>query len=94
MAAYTSMYETRVQQAEAWQRISATQLRKKIVKTWFRVYVGIRGEEAADTLLANEIGLYSNVTEGEAHHVAGGMWEVNLSFKTAEWANPAQYMNG
>jgi hypothetical protein len=38
---YAAQFETGAVMQEAWQRISATSLRSKIVKTWTRIYIGI-----------------------------------------------------
>lgn len=80
--------------AESWQRVSAMQLRKKIIKTWTRVYVGIPSESEADTLLETEIGRFDNISEGNISLEGGGMWRCTINFKTAVWATPAQYKNG
>lgn len=92
--AAAAQYETAAHMAEAWQRISSTQLRKKIVKTWTRVYVGIPSAAEADTLLETAIGSYANVYEGNISLEGGGMWSCTISFKTAVWATPAQYKDG
>lgn len=94
MALYAAQFETGAHMAEAWQRVSTTRLRKKIVKTWTRKYVGITSESDADTLLEQKITLYNNVYEGEISLQNGGLWECSITFKTAEWVDPAQYKDG
>lgn len=94
MDVFAAQFETGVVMAEAWQRVSATQLRKKIIKTWTREYVGIDGQAAAAELLETEIALYENVREGSAHPEGAGLWGVTISFKTATWVEPAVYKEG
>lgn len=93
MAQYAAQYETSATFTEAWQRISSTRLRKKIVKEWTRVYVGIPSKADAEALL-EEVLQYSNVDEGTMSLVEGGLWKINISFKTASWVDPAQYITG
>ena len=93
MATYAAQYETGAEFTEAWQRVSSTQLRKKIVKTWTRVYVGIPSEADAAMLL-DQVLAFSNVNSGTISLGSGGMWTCNISFKTANWVTPAVYMTG
>lgn len=79
---------------EAWQRVSATQLRKKLVTTWTRKYTGIPSERDAEDILDEVISMASNVNEGEISLVGGGMWECTITFKTAKWVEPGQYKDG
>lgn len=91
--AYASQYETTAHFMEAWQRTSATQLRKKIVKTWTRIYVGIMTKAEADELLL-EVLKFTNVEEAFGDRDASGMWSVRISFKLAQWVEPAVYIDG
>jgi hypothetical protein len=91
---YAAQFETGAVMQEAWQRISATSLRSKIVKTWTRIYIGIPSESDANTLLTQEISAYSNVHEGSISLSPSGMWTCTISFKTATWIEPAKYMQG
>lgn len=94
MSDCAAQYETSGYFVEAWQRVSSTSLRKKIVHRWDRVYVGIPGEAAAKELLEAEMLTYSNVNEGTINLVNGGMWECRISFKTSDWVEPPVYKNG
>ena len=94
MAQYAAQFETGAHTMEAWQRVSATKLRKKLVKTWTRKYTGIPSKADADDLLDEVISMFSNVNEGEISLVGGGMWECTITFKTAKWAEPGQYKEG
>ena len=94
MAQYAAQFETGAHTMEAWQRVSATQLRKKLVKTWTRKYTGIPSEADANDLLDEVISMFGNVNEGQISLVGGGMWECTITFRTAEWVEPGQYKDG
>jgi hypothetical protein len=90
---YAAAYRTNAHAVEAWQRISPTQLRKKIVTTWQLIYVGIPSQSDAEELLSTVIA-ETSVKEGSIALKDGGYWECAVSYKTAEWVSPAKYIYG
>lgn len=91
---YATSYIVDASKQEAWQRVSSTRLRKKIVSTYTKVFVGFGSRREAEEELETRIKMYSNVFEGQVKHSGGGMWEMQYTFKTSEWCVPAVYKDG
>lgn len=90
----TTNYIADSSKEEAWQRVSSTQLRKKIVSMYTRVFVGYSSREDAEQELDDRIAMYENVHGGHTYHIGGGMWGMKYTFKTAEWVDPPVYKDG
>ena len=94
MALYAAEYHTQISSEEAWTRVSATVLRRKLIQTTTSTFVGIQSESDAIAVLNDVIERYNNVLGGTATLKEGGLWEVVITFVNEITIDPAQTKAG